>query len=51
MAERVMSSVSQYLDAFKVGLCDRLSALENGIGPVVMPPLFLDILNYPRTYL
>ena len=40
-----MSSVSQYLDTFKVGLRGRLTALEIGIGPVVTQPLFSNILK------
>ena len=38
VAEMVMSSVSQYLDAFRVSLSDRLTALKARIGPVVTPP-------------
>ena len=45
MAEKVISSVSQYLEAFRVSMSDRLTALEVGIGPVVSPPLFSDILK------
>ena len=45
MAEKVLSSVSQYLKAFKVSVSDRLTALEAGIGPEVTPPLFSNIFN------
>ena len=45
VVEKVISSVSQYFEAFKVSVSDRLTALETGIGPVVTPPLFLDIFK------
>ena len=37
VAERIMLSVSQYLDAFRVSLSDRLTAFEAEISPVVTP--------------
>ena len=40
VAKRVMSSVSQYLDTFRVSLSDRLTALEVAIGLVVTRPCY-----------
>ena len=37
--------MSRCLDTFRVDLCDRLTALVSGIGPVVMPLLFSDFLK------
>ena len=45
VAERIISSVSQYLDAFRVSVSDRLITLEAGVCPVVTPPQFSDVLK------
>ena len=45
VTDMVMSSVSQYLDAFRVNAFDTLTSLEVGVDPVMTPSQFSDMLK------